>query len=174
MDISIRQEKESDHQAVEEVIKRAFAAVEISDKTEHQLVKRLRGSEAFISELSLVAIHEATGELVGHILFTKARIGDAETLALAPVSVLPEYQNRRIGGVLVNTGLEAAKELGYMSAIVLGHPGYYPKFGFKKASFWGIKAPWNVPDEVFMALELREESLDGISGTVEYADSFNQ
>ncbi|WP_053368769.1 GNAT family N-acetyltransferase [Bacillus sp. FJAT-27245] len=174
MDISIRQEKEADYQAVEEVIERAFSDVAISDKTEHHLVKRLRSSMAFIPELSLVAVHEATGEWVGHILFTKARIGDAETLALAPVSVLPEYQNRGIGGLLINKGLEKAKEQGYESAIVLGHPGYYRKFGFKKASLWGIKAPWNVPDEVFMALELRAKSLDGVSGTVEYADAFNQ
>lgn len=174
VDILIRQEKDEDIKAVEEVIKRAFADVAISDKTEHQLVKRLRGSDAYIPELSLVAVHEATGELVGHILFTKARIGNAGTLALAPVSVLPEFQNRGIGGLLVNKGLETAKELGYASVIVLGHPGYYPKFGFKKASLWGIEAPWNVPDEVFMALELRVKALDGVSGTVEYAEAFNQ
>ncbi|WP_409274215.1 GNAT family N-acetyltransferase [Neobacillus sp. SCS-31] len=172
MDITIRQEKEADYQAVEEVIKRAFSDVEISDKTEHHLVKRLRGSEAFIPELSLVAVHEATGELVGQILFTKAKVGDTETLALAPITVLPEFQNRGIGGNLVNKGLELAKELGYASAFVLGHPGYYQKFGFKKASLWGIKAPWVVPDEAFMALELHGKSLDGVSGTVQYADAF--
>ncbi|RDU35329.1 N-acetyltransferase [Neobacillus piezotolerans] len=174
MDISIRQEKEADYQAVEEVIKRAFTDVEISDKTEHQLVKRLRGSKAFIPELSLVAVDEATGKTVGHILFTKAKVGDAETLALAPVSVLPEFQNLGIGRLLVNKGLKTAKELGYESAIVLGHPNYYPKFCFKKASQWGIKAPWNVPDEVFMALELRGKAFDGVSGTVQYADAFHQ
>lgn len=68
--------------------------------------------------------------------------------------------------------MKKAKELGYNSVVVLGHPDYYPKFGFKKASLWGIKAPFEVPDNVFMALELRENALNRVSGVVEYPSIF--
>ncbi|RHW43101.1 N-acetyltransferase [Neobacillus notoginsengisoli] len=170
--IKIRQEVAEDIQAVEEVIKRAFANVEMSDQTEHELVARLRNSEAFVPELSLVAVKGEAGEVIGHILFSKATIGQSETLALAPVSVLPEYQNQGIGGQLINEGLKWAKKIGYGSVIVLGHPEYYPKFGFKKASLWGVKAPWDVPDEAFMALELTPAALEGVFGVVRYSDAF--
>ncbi|CEG29671.1 GNAT family N-acetyltransferase [Bacillus sp. B-jedd] len=170
MNIIIRQEKTEDYKAVEAVVRQAFANVEISDQTEHQLVARLRDSDAYIPELSLVAFIGV--EVVGHIMFSKAIIGQSETLALAPVSVLPEYQNKGIGTALITEGLDRAKALGFASAIVLGHPGYYPKFGFKKASLWGIKAPWDVPDEVFMAIELKPESLKGVSGIFSYSSEF--
>jgi len=173
MNINVRQEIASDYPLTERVIQKAFANVEISDKTEHEMVQRLRKSEAFVPELSLVAEDE---EIVGHILLTKLKIkkeGDStESLALAPVSVLPEYQNRGVGTRLMNEALKVAKETGFQSVIVLGHPTYYPKFGFKPASLWGIKAPFEVPDEVFMALELKENALDGVSGVVEYPRAF--
>lgn len=170
MNIGIRQEKTEDYIAVEAVVQQAFANVEISDQTEHELVARLRNSDAFIPELSLVAVMGL--EVVGHILFSRAAIGQSETLALAPVSVLPEHQNKGIGGALIKEGLKRAKDLGFGSLIVLGHPGYYPKFGFKKASLWGIKAPWDVPDEVFMAMELRPGALNDVSGVVSYSNAF--
>ncbi|WP_262429174.1 GNAT family N-acetyltransferase [Paratissierella segnis] len=93
-------------------------------------------------------------------------------MALAPVSVLPEYQDRGIGTNLINKSINIAKKLGYKSVIVLGHENYYPRFGFKPASKWGIKAPFDVPDESFMALELNDGSLDGVTGTVVYAKEF--
>lgn len=95
-----------------------------------------------------------------------------ESLALAPVSVLPEYQNRGIGNKLILESLRLAKDIGFKSVIVLGHDKYYPRFGFKPASIWGIKAPFDVPDEVFMALELENRSLDEITGTVAYSKAF--
>jgi len=144
--------------------------VEISDQTEHELVARLRNSNAFIPELSLVAVKGV--EVVGHVLFSRAAIGQSETLALAPVSVLPKHQNKGIGGALINEGLKQAKDHGFGSVIVLGHPGYYHKLGFKKASLWGIKAPWDVPDEVFMALELKPGALKEVSGVVSYSSAF--
>ena len=101
---------------------------------------------------------------MGHILLSKIKISEAESLALAPVSVLPEYQNIGVGGLLITEALKDAKELGYNSVVVLGHPEYYPKFGFKKASLWGIKAPFDVPDEAFMAIELSGNALSEVSG----------
>lgn len=115
-------------------------------------------------------------EIVGHILLSKIKINNdnqfAESLALAPVSVLPEYQNKGIGRLLILEALKKAKELEYNSVVVLGHPEYYPKFGFEKASSWGIKAPFEVPEEAFMALELQENALYNISGVVEYPSAF--
>ncbi|WP_043933167.1 GNAT family N-acetyltransferase [Bacillus sp. EB01] len=176
MNVLIRQEEAGDYIKTEELIRSAFANVEFSDKTEHELVRKLRGSNCYVPELSLVAIEEMSGETVGHVLMTKARISSIqsiETLALAPVSVLPEYQNNGIGTQLINKALAKAIKLGFSSAIVLGHPNYYPRFGFEKASKWGIKAPWNVPDEVFMAMELKKGSLENSSGTVEYPKEFS-
>jgi len=113
---------------------------------------------------------------VGHILLSRINIKNdnqtTESLALAPVSVLPEYQNKGIGRSLISKALKKAKELEYDSVVVLGHPEYYPKFGFKKASIWEIKAPFEVPDEAFMVIELRENALDNVSGVVEYPSVF--
>lgn len=176
MHMIIRKEEAKDYEAVEKVVQRAFEPVEFSDKKEHELVARIRTSEAFIPELSLVAMNLENEEIIGHILFSKIKIvGEgktAESLALAPVSVLPAYQNKGIGRRLIEEGIQAARELGYGSVIVLGHPEYYPKFGFKKASVWGIKAPFEVPDDAFMALELIENSLKDQSGVVEYSKAF--
>ncbi|KAB7705641.1 GNAT family N-acetyltransferase [Bacillus aerolatus] len=173
MNITIRQELPEDYKITERVVKSAFANMEFSDKTEHELVSRIRKSDAFIPKLSLVAINK---EIVGHILLSKIKILNdnqfAESLALAPVSVLPEYQNKGIGRLLILEALKKAKELGYNSVVVMGHPEYYPKFGFKKASLWGIKAPFEVPEEAFMVLELRKNTLNNVSGVVEYPSVF--
>jgi predicted N-acetyltransferase YhbS len=172
MNLEIRQEQVADYEFTENVVKLAFANAEHSDKKEHELVSRIRKSSSFIPELSLVATNKDNGSILGHILLSRIKISIAESLALAPVSVLPEYQNKGVGGLLITAALNAAKELGYNSVVVLGHPEYYPKFGFKKASRWGIKAPFEVPDEAFMAIELRDRALSGISGVVEYPSVF--
>jgi predicted N-acetyltransferase YhbS len=172
MNLEIRQEQVADYEFTENVVKLAFANAEHSDKKEHELVSRIRKSSSFIPELSLVATNKDNGSILGHILLSRIKISIAESLALAPVSVLPEYQNKGVGGLLITAALNAAKELGYNSVVVLGHPEYYPKFGFKKASRWGIKAPFEVPDEAFMAIELKDSALSGNSGVVEYPSVF--
>lgn len=175
MDIFIRQERTTDYKKTEEVIKKAFLNEQYSDKREHFLVSRIRKSDAFIPELSLVACNESE-DVVGHILLSKVEIinGDhaVESLALAPVSVTPKCQKQGIGTQLIHTALEKAKELGYHSVIVLGHKDYYPKFGFKSASLWNIRAPFDVPDDVFMALELTENALEDVQGIVQYSKAF--
>lgn len=172
MNIIIKQEQVKDYKVTEEVVKCAFANAEHSDKNEHNLVSRIRNSNVFIPELSLVAMDKDNNKQVGHILLSKIKIMNhnqiVESLALAPVSVLPEYQNKGVGRFLILEALREVKELEYNSVIVLGHPEYYPKFGFKKASTWGIKAPFEVPDEAFMAIELHANVLDKVSGVVEY------
>lgn len=175
MNIIIKQEQVKDYKITEKVVKRAFANAEHSDNDEHNLVRRIRNSNVFIPELSLVAIND-NNEQVGHILLSKIKIKNedqvVESLALAPVSVLPEYQNQGVGKLLISKALQKAKELRFNSVVVLGHPEYYPKFGFKKASTWGIKAPFEVPDESFMAVELGGNTLDKVSGVVEYPRVF--
>ncbi|MGF9906338.1 GNAT family N-acetyltransferase [Brevibacillus porteri] len=176
MNMRIRKEQVDDYSVTEQVVKSAFANAEFSDHKEHELVSRIRKSDAFIPALSLVAIDEENQKIVGHILLSKINIRNdnqsIESLALAPVSVLPTYQSKGIGKKLILEALQKAKELGYQSVVVLGHPQYYPKFGFQKASRWGIKAPFEVPDEVFMALELQENALANVSGVVEYSSAF--
>lgn len=172
--INIRVEQEIDYKIVEDVIENAFLSAEITDYQEHNLVSKLRKSSEFIPELSLVA--EVDNKIVGHILFTKINIESNEesfeSLALAPLSVLPDYQNKGIGRNLINYGLEVAKNLGYESVVVLGHEKYYPKFGFKKASEFDVKPPFEVPDEAFMALELKENGLKNVNGVVKYSNAF--
>ena len=176
MDITIRQEQFEDYLETEHVVRAAFANMEMSDQTEHELVARIRKSAFFIPELSLIAQDAGGDKIVGHILLSKINIVNENqkipSLALAPVSVLPAYQHKGIGKQLINTALKKATALGYRSVIVLGHPDYYPKFGFKKASLWDIKAPFDVPDEAFMALELVSGALEGVTGVVEYPSVF--
>ena len=174
MEINIREELEKDYEVVERLTEEAFKNAVHSDGTEHLLVNRLRKSDDFIKELSLVA--EDNRKVIAHLMLTKAKINNGdmsvETLALAPVSVIPEYQGKGIGSKLINIALESARRLGYKSVIVLGHDKYYPKFGFVPASKYEIKAPFDVPDEAFMVKELNDGSLIGVSGIVEYAKEF--
>lgn len=174
MNIIVRQETEQDYKITENIVKNAFENAEHSDNKEHVLVARLRKSDVFIPELSLIA--ENNSEILGHIMLTKLSINNNTnkygSLALAPVSVLPEYQNKGIGSRLIAESIKIAKKLGYKSIIVLGHEKYYPKFGFRPASKWGIKPPFEVKEEAFMALELEDYSLFGVSGNVEYSKEF--
>ncbi|MCG1023549.1 GNAT family N-acetyltransferase [Sutcliffiella horikoshii] len=175
MDIVIRQERQEDYSKTEDMVKRAFEHAEFSDKKEHFLVQKLRKSDAFIPELSLVAIDEKK-EIVGHLLLTSIKIINQEeenaSLALAPVSVAPEFQSKGIGSTLIREAIQRARDLGHTSIIVLGHKDYYPKFGFKPANQWNISAPFPVPAEIFMALELIEGSLQHVQGTVVYPKEF--
>jgi len=167
----IRPERENDILKIREVNDSAFG-----QKNEGILIERLRQTDNFIPELSLVA--ERNDEIVGHILFYPVIIRSAtakyHSLSLGPMAVSPEYQRQGIGSRLVKEGLEAAKTLGHKSVIVVGHPEYYPRFGFKPASQWKIKVPFDLPDEVFLALELVIDELKCKSGTVEYPEEFNE
>lgn len=167
--VIIRQETYGDRGEVNGLIEEAFAGGEYSDGNEHNLVVALRNSEAFIPELSLVA--EEGGKILGHILFTKVEIDREVALALAPLSVLPARQREGIGLALMKAGHEVAKDLGYGLSIVLGSRHYYPKGGYVQAAQYRIKAPFDVPEENYMALQLGEDTRR-VDGLVQYDEAF--
>jgi len=174
MNIKIRQEKTSDYKSVFELIEQAFKNEKFTDHQEQFLVERLRKSTAFIPELSLVAEYE--DELVGFILLTRIKIVSEnekfDSLALAPVAVLPDFQNMGIGGKLILQAHKIAKENGYKSVILLGHEKYYPKFGYVIADTFGIQLPFEAPKENCMVIELIEGGLNNVNGVVEYPKEF--
>ena len=166
--MKIRPEIESDYQKIYKLHHLAFG-----QEDESKIVDKIRLGENYIPELSLIM--EIDNQIIGHILFSKIKIKGLkkfETLALAPMAVLPIFQRKGIGSQLVRAGLEIAKALGFDSIIVLGHKDYYPQFGFQPASHWNIKCPFEVPDEVFMAIELQPDALVDKTGMVEYPKEF--
>ena len=174
MDIVLRQERPKDYQGVEALVEAAFANMKFSDQQEHFLVHRLRQSPSFIPELSIVAL--VNTKLAGHILLTRIWIKNetskSESLALAPVSVHPEFQRKGIGGKLIREAHRIAKDIGYKSAVLLGHKDYYPRFGYKRLDLFNIKMPFEATAENCMAVELVEGGLDGVNGVVEYDQAF--
>lgn len=148
--LEIRKETKNDYKEVYDVIKTAFETAEHSDGNEQDLVVALRKSESFIPELSLVAVNE--NRIIGHVLFTKIKIGNSTELALAPLAVLPEYQRKGIGTRLIEEGHKIAKQLNYSYSIVLGSNKYYPRLGYIPASKYNIKAPFNIEDDFLWLL----------------------
>ena len=165
--MKIRPEVEQDREAVYALNRAAFES-----NTEADLVNALRIQAN--PNISLVA--EEAGEIVGHIMFSPATLSaDSATpvIGLAPMAVIPRRQRQGIGSALVRSGLEACKKLGYLAVFVLGHPQYYPRFGFVPASRFGISPVYDVPDEVFMALELIPGALSAKAGKMHYHKAFD-
>lgn len=167
--IIIRPEEEADFDAVRQVNTLAFG-----QPAEATLVDALRKSaELFIS---LVAVDD--NQVVGHILFTPVSLESDDStstalgLGLAPMAVLPDYQRQGVGSELVRAGLRECQRIGANVVVVLGHPEYYPRFGFVPASQKGLTSEYPVPDEVFMAIELEPGALKGRRGLVKYRPEF--
>lgn len=152
----IRTETPQDYDAVYHLVKEAFATAEHSDGHEQDLVEKLRKSTGFVPELSIIAV--LNDQIAGHIMFTEIKVGHSIQLALAPLSVLPEYQRQGIGARLIAEGHKRAKKLGYEYSVLIGHPSYYPKFGYVDAAKFGILAPFELPKGVFMAYKLQPEA----------------
>ena len=165
----IRVEKPEDQIGIRRINTEAF-----NTDTEANLIDALRKSG--IPLISLVA--EENGELFGHILFSPATLeadNCSTTIAgLAPMAVAPAFQKRKIGSMLAEEGLRHCKKAGYDAVCVLGHPDYYPRFGFVPSVNYGIKSEFDVPAEVFMVKELSEGALADCNGIVKYHDLFNQ
>lgn len=164
--MKIRIEKPEDKQAIYAVNKAVFPT-----NAEAKLVDTLRAEP--IPTISLVA--EIDDKIVGHIFFSPVSLsGHPELLVigLAPMAVLPDYQNQGIGLALVTAGLDACKEAGYQAAVVLGHPEFYPRFGFLPSTQFNIDSEYDVPPEVFMTLELEEHALINKNGRIHYHPAF--
>nr|WP_245857038.1 N-acetyltransferase [Actinoalloteichus hoggarensis] len=161
-----RPETAADLAAVHAVNAAAFPTEEEAD-----LVDALRADpRAWIDGLSIVVENE-DGEVVGHTLFTRCHVGDAPALALAPCAVRPDQQGRGAGSAAVRAGLDAARLLGENLVIVLGHAAYYPRFGFAPASGFGVTAPFEAPDDAFLALSL-DAARPTPTGVVRYPAAF--
>ena len=175
LDLIIRQERVEDIASIHETVRMAF-----EKEAEATLVDVLRESSDFVNALSIVAVQNSkigessesseSSEIVGHTLFSKLRIErqedkPVEVLGLGPVSVRPDVQRQGIGQAMIWEGLKVARELGFRAVIVLGHPQYYPRFGFVKASQYRLRAPWTVP--------LIDHGLDQCAGLVVYPAAFD-
>ena len=166
--LTIRLEQAEDIEAVRQVNQLAFET-----SAEALLVDRLHARGKLI--VSFVA--EIGAQIVGHIAFSPVRITSTPTLrgvGLGPMAVIPALQRQGIGTALIHAGLDRCRELDYDFAVVLGHSDYYPRFGFIPANRFGITCIWQVPEGVFMALELRVRSLVGSSGLATYEPEFNE
>ncbi|MHC4205289.1 MAG: GNAT family N-acetyltransferase [Planctomycetota bacterium] len=163
----IRREQPQDIPEIRQVNIRAFGR-----EQEASVVDKLR--ENCNSMLSFVALTD--GKVVGHILFSPAviegRHGRLVGTGLAPLAVLPEYQRKGIGTQLMQTAIARIKESGCPYIIVIGHPEYYPRFGFEPADRSGISIDGNVPDEAFMILILDRKAMNGITGVARYREEW--
>lgn len=162
MTAEIRSETVEDQRAIRRVNEQAFRGYD-----EANLVDAMRDG-GFV-EVSLVA--EADGEVVGHVLISIVTItagsGSLDALSLAPMAVVPSHQNQGIGSRLVEAGLELCRKRGWRIMVVLGHPNFYPRFGFSAEAARRLESPFGGGD-AWMALELVPQALDGVEGRVEY------
>lgn len=169
LQITVRPEKENEHAQILEIVQLAFRRID-----ESQFVNRLRNGKDYVSSLSLVAEYE--NKIIGQVLFYPIKISlngkKVQSLYLACVAVHPSFQRKGIGSRLVEEGLKIGKTLGFKSIIVIGYPEYYPRFGFEKASKWGIKTAQTVPDEALLAKELVTDGLKECAGTIEFPQEF--
>ena len=167
--LTIRQETPKDIDSIRYVNEQAFG-----QKEEAEIIDKLRKRD--VVTLSLVAVQ--ADQIVGHILFSPVTVesenSSFEAITLAPMAVLPEYQRQGIGSQLVQVGLKECYQLGHEVVVVVGHPDYYPRFGFVPAKTKGIDCEFEVTDEAWMVLELREGALAGRKGTVKFQPEFQE
>lgn len=168
--VNIRPEWPTDADSVFRLHYEAFGGRE----EEPEMAERVRASEGYIPELSLIAT-EKNGSLIGHALFSKAEVVNEdlryEVIVLGPIAVEPSHQKQGIGGLLIREGLRLAAEHGYSHVFLIGHPSYYPKFGFEPARPRGFDLKqFDVPNEVFMVNILCQNA--EIKGELRYPQAF--
>ncbi len=163
--VEIRQEQPEDIAAIRDLNRRAFG-----QDQEGRIVDALRANGGV--QLSLVAVDEA--RVVGHILYSPVRVGKVEGSGLGPMAVDPEVQRRGIGTTLVEAGNARLREGGCPCVVVLGHPEFYPRFGFRPARPLGITCEWDVPDDVFLILVFNEATMSGVTGKAVYRPEFSE
>ncbi len=167
--LTIRPETPEDVDSIGYVNEQAFG-----QESESELIEKLRNRG--VLTISLVALQD--GEIVGHIAFSpvviESELSSFEAIALAPMAVLPAYQRKGIGGQLARAGLEECRRLGHEIIVLVGHPDYYPRFGFVPARPKDIECEFEVPEEAWMILELQEGALAGKRGTVRFQPEFKE
>ena len=164
--MNIRFEQPNDIEQIKNVHLIAFET-----DTEANIVDALRN--AGVELISIVA--EKNGEIIGHILFSPVTLdGVTKIMGLAPMAVLPNWQRKGVGSKLINEGMKACEKAGYEAVVVLGHPDYYPRFGFEPSVNFRIKSEYDVPPEVFMVKELKNGALKDKTGTVKYHQIINE
>lgn len=165
--ISFRDVTDTDGAAIWQVVEQAFGRRDEAILTE-QLIRQGKGT------VSMAAVLD--NRIVGHILYSQATVespaGNFTILCIAPVSVLPQYQRQGIGSSLIRESLERCRSLGYEVVVLVGHPEYYPRFGFVRASSFGLKCEFEAPDQAWMALELRPGALASRTGIVKFQPEF--
>lgn len=166
--VEYRPERPEDVDGIRNVHSLAFA-----QGAEAALVDRLRAGKAL--QVSMVAVEG--DEVLAHCAFSRVGLesgGGPEMFGLGPMGVLPDHQNQGIGGGLLAACLEACKEAGAVAIVCVGHPEYYPRFGFQEASQYGLTCEFPVPEPFFMAIELEEGSLEGVEGRIRYSPEFGK
>jgi putative acetyltransferase len=164
LSIDVREERPGDVDAIRDLNQRAFGQNQEAD-----IVDALRSNGGAL--LSLVAT--VNGQVLGHIMYSPISVGGLRGAALGPMAVLPELQRQGIGGKLVEAGNRRIEQGGCPFIIVVGHPEFYPRFGFKPARARGITCEWDLPDDVFMVLVLDEAEMEGVSGLAKYRNEFS-
>ena len=165
----IRPETPEDADSIRHVNEQAFG-----QEDESKLIEKLRNHGALI--ISLVAVQD--NEIIGHIAFSpvtvEAERSSFDAIALAPMAVLPAHQRQGVGSQMVRAGLEECRRLGHEIIVLVGHPDYYPRFDFVPARTGGIDCEFEVPEEAWMILELREGALAGRRGTARFQPEFKE
>jgi len=166
MEIELRPEEEKDYKTVENITREAFWNNYVPGCDEHFLVHNLRKTDVFIKELDFVAL--CNNEIVGNIMYAKSTVKNNDLeyaiLTFGPLSVLPEYQDKGIGGKLINHTIELSKKLGYKGIIIYGDPEYYKRFGFKESKEYKITNKDKKFPAALLVLELYPNALNGIEG----------
>jgi putative acetyltransferase len=162
--IEIREERPGDVTAVRDVNRLAFG-----QDQEANIVDALRSNGAALC--SLVAI--LNGQVVGHIMYSPLSVGDNQGAALGPMAVMPEHQRQGIGSRLIEAGNAKLKGAGCPFIVVVGHLEYYPRFGFRPSSTYGVTCEWELPHNVFMMVVLDPRKMRGVAGLAKYRHEFS-
>jgi len=174
MEIELKLEEEKDYKTVEILTREAFWNIYVPGCYEHFLVYNLRKANEFIKELDYVALHN--NKIVGNIMYAKSTVknNDLEftVLTFGPISVLPEYQNKGIGGKLINHTIKLSKKMGYKGIIIYGDPEYYKRFGFKQSKEYNITNKDKKFPAALLVLELYPNALNGIEGIFEEGKAY--
>ena len=175
MEIIIRKTDKINYYQTENLTREAFWNLYRSGCDEHLVLHQLRESNSYVEELDLIAIYE--GEIIGHVISTKAHVIDTENkehevLCVGPIAILPDFQNKGIGTKLLDFSISVAGKLGYKGMILFGNPDYYHRFGFRNAQEFGITTKEGLNFEPFMVLELQENGMEEINGKFYEAKAF--